>query len=128
MITFKHVGDLSKTKKSLLRSSEVVRRGILNKYGQAGVDALSSATPVDTGVTAASWTYKIFSSPEKSTIAFYNTNTADNKNKTNIAILLQYDHATGNGGWVQGIDYINPAIKPVFDNIVNEMWKEVTRK
>ena len=109
MIHFRHTGDFSKLTRFMERAKEAVRLGDLNKYGRAGVAALSSATPVDSGETAASWYYEI-----------------TNKNNT-IAILLQYGHGTGTGGWVQGRDYINPAIQPIFDQIAEYAWKEVTR-
>ena len=98
--------------------------GILDKYGREGVEALSAATPVDSGKTASSWKYDIEHSSRGASISFSNTNI--NKG-VNIAIILQYGHGTRNGGYVQGRDYINPAIQPVFDRIVNEAWKEVTQ-
>ena len=95
----------------------------LDKYGNQGVAALSSATPVDTGLTAASWYYEIEQKPGSTVITFCNSNI---QNGIPIAIILQYGHATGNGGWVQGRDYINPALRPVFDKIAEKAWKEVT--
>lgn len=124
LITFKHKGDFSKTTRYFNRAREVVRRGILDKYGKAGVAALSSATPVDTGVTAQSWSYKIENTSGSSKLTFYNSNV---ENGIIIAIILQYGHGTGTGGWVEGRDYINPAVQPVFDQIVNDLWGEVTR-
>nr|WP_330371635.1 hypothetical protein [Marvinbryantia formatexigens] len=100
-----------------------MRLGVLDKYGRAGVDALSSATPVDSGETASSWGYEIEHSAGSSRIIF--TNSHINKG-VSIAIILQYGHGTGTGGYVEGRDYINPAIQPVFDNLVKEAWKEVT--
>lgn len=97
---------------------------ILSKYGQIGVDALSSATPVDTGKTASSWSYKIKRQNGKISLEFHNSNI--NKGVP-IAIILQYGHATSNGGWVQGRDYINPAVQPLFDKIIEELRKEVDR-
>lgn len=96
----------------------------LSYYGQKGVDALSKATPVDTGKTAASWGYKITEEEGKVTIAWTNSNVV---NGIPIAIIIQYGHATGNGGWVEGRDYINPALQPIFDGILRDVWKEVTR-
>lgn len=123
MITFKHHGDFSKATRYLSKLQKAIKLGILDKYGARGVSALSSATPVDTGQTAGSWSYKVSRSGSGATIAFYNSH--ENKG-VNIAIILQYGHGTGTGGWVQGRDYINPAIQPVFDEIVEAVWKEVT--
>ena len=124
MITFRQKGDFSKLTKFLERAKEAVRMGDLDKYGREGVAALSSATPVDTGLTASSWYYEIENRNGRATISFNNRNI---QNGVPIAIILQYGHATGNGGWVQGRDYINPAIQPVFDRIADEAWKEVTK-
>lgn len=123
MISFRHKGNYSKATRYFERLREVVRLGVLDKYGQAGVDALSSATPVDSGETASSWGYEIEHSAGSSRIIF--TNSHINKG-VSIAIILQYGHGTGTGGYVEGRDYINPAIQPVFDNLVKEAWKEVT--
>ena len=103
---------------------EVVKLGNLDKYGREGVAALASATPVDTGLTASSWRYEIQHRNDSVSIAFYNDNI---QNGVPIAIILQYGHGTRNGGYVQGRDYINPAIKPIFDKITEDAWKEVTR-
>ena len=124
MIKFTHNGDFSKTNRFLERARNVARMGELDKYGQAGVDALSSATPKDSGKTASSWYYEIERQNGRVTINFNNSNV--NKGVP-IAIILQYGHATGTGGWVEGRDYINPAIRPIFDEIANNAWKEVTR-
>ena len=124
MIKFTHKGDFSKTNRFLERARNVARMGELDKYGQAGVDALSSATPKDSGKTASSWYYEIERQNGRVTINFNNSNV--NKGVP-IAIILQYGHATGTGGWVEGRDYINPAIRPIFDEIANNAWKEVTR-
>ena len=123
MIKFRHKGDFSKTTKLLERSIPFVRLGLLDKYGRAGVAALASATPVDSGLTASSWYYKIENKKDSTTISFLNSNV---QNGVPIAIILQYGHGTRNGGWVEGRDYINPAIKPIFDRLVNEAWREVT--
>ena len=123
MISFRHKGDLSKTRRSLERAKEAVRLGILDKYGREGVAALASATPTESGKTAESWFYEIEHSANSTKITFNNSNF--NKGVP-IAIILQFGHGTGTGGWVQGRDYINPAIQPVFDRIVQEVWKEVT--
>lgn len=96
----------------------------LRDYAEKGVIALMSATPVDTGLTASSWYYKIIESDGQCKIEFCNSNI---QNYVPIAIILQYGHATRNGGYVQGRDYINPAIKPIFDEIAKSAWKEVTK-
>lgn len=123
MITFRQKGDFSKATSYLEKLREKARLGVLDKYGREGVAALSSATPKDTGLTAASWFYTIERSSDSIAIVFNNSN----RNKgVMIAIILQYGHGTGTGGWVQGRDYINPAIQPVFDKIAEQVWKEVT--
>lgn len=123
MISFRHKGDFSKADRYLEKLRESVKLGVLNKYGRAGVAALSSATPVDTGLTANSWFYEIEHSSGSDKIVFNNSNI---QNGVPIAIILQYGHGTGTGGWVQGRDYINPAIQPIFDQMTKEVWKEVT--
>lgn len=124
MITFRQKGDFSKLTRFLERAKEVVHVGDLDKYGREGVAALASATPVDTGLTANSWRYEIEQKKGSISISFHNTNI---QNGVPIAVILQYGHATRNGGWVQGRDYINPAIQPIFDKIANEAWREVTK-
>lgn len=125
MITFRQKGDFSNLSGFLERAKETVNLGILNKYGRAGVAALSSATPVDTGKTAASWTYEIVRQNGGVSIEFHNTNV---QRGIPIAIILQTGHATGTGGWVEGRNYINPAIQPIFDKIAKEAWEEVVKK
>lgn len=124
MISFRQKGDFKKFNSYLERLEEVIKFGKLNKYGERGVSALASATPVDTGLTANSWKYTINRQKDSVAISFENTNV---NNGVSIAILLQYGHGTRNGGYVQGRDYINPAIQPLFDQIAEEAWKEVTR-
>ena len=124
MITFRQKGDFSKLTRFLERAKETVRLGDLDRYGREGVAALASATPVESGVTANSWYYKIEHTKGSASINFYNSNI---QNGVPIAIILQYGHGTGTGGWVQGRDYINPAIQPVFDRIANDAWREVTK-
>ena len=124
MITFRQKGDFSKLTRYLERVKEVIRRGDLDKYGRAGVAALASATPIDTGLTASSWYYEIEHSNGSAVISFHNSNI---QNGVPIAIILQYGHGTGTGGWVEGRDFINPAIRPIFDAIANDAWREVTR-
>ena len=124
MISFRQKGDFSKLTHFLEKSKNAVHLGDLDKYGREGVAALSSATPMDTGVTANSWYYKIVSKNGSVTISFYNSNI---QNGVPIAIILQYGHGTRNGGWVEGRDYINPSIQPIFDRITNDAWREVTK-
>lgn len=124
MISFRQKGDFSKLTRFLERAKETVRLGNLDKYGREGVAALSSATPVDSGLTADSWYYKIDNKHGSAKISFYNSNIQDG---VPIAIILQYGHGTGTGGWVEGRDYINPAIQPIFDKIANDAWREVTK-
>ena len=126
MISFRQKGDFSKLTRFLEKSKEAVRVGdLLDKYGREGVAALSSATPIDSGKTANSWNYEITNKNGSVTISFNNSNI---QNGVPIAIILQYGHGTKNGGWVQGRDYINPAIQPVFDEIVDKAWREVTKR
>lgn len=124
MISFRHKGDFSKANKYFERVKEAAKLGVLDKYGRAGVAALSSATPVDSGLTANSWSYNIKRQNGSVIIEFCNSHF--NKGVP-IAIILQYGHGTGTGGWVQGRDYINPAIQPIFDQMVEEAWREVTK-
>lgn len=124
MISFSHKGDFSKLTRFLERAKHSVNLSILDKYGREGVAALASATPVDTGLTASSWYYKIENKNNRIRINFYNSNI---QNGVPIAIILQYGHGTGTGGWVEGFDYINPAIQPIFNKIANDAWREVTK-
>jgi hypothetical protein len=124
MITFRHRGDFSNLTKFLEKAKNTVRLGDLDKYGREGVAALAAATPIDTGLTANSWSYEIIHKNGSVSITFNNSNI---QNGVPIAIILQYGHGTGNGGWVEGRDYINPAIRPVFDKIASEAWREVTK-
>lgn len=123
-IRWTHKGDWSKTHKFLIKITNKDYLNVLSKYGQLGVAALSSATPVDSGKTATSWHYEIVREGENLSLTFNNTNV--NKG-VNIAIILQYGHGTGTGGYVRGRDYINPAIQPIFDKLANDLWKEVNR-
>ena len=124
MISFRQKGDFSKLTRFLERAKESVKIGDLDKYGREGVAALSSATPIDSGKTANSWSYEITNKDGSVTITFNNSNI---QNGVPIAIILQYGHGTRNGGWVEGRDYINPAIQPIFDQIVNDAWREVNK-
>lgn len=125
MITFKEKGNFSKLNTYLEKIKESIKIGNLDKYGRDGIAALSSATPKETGKTASSWYYEIKRENGSVSINFNNTNV--NKGVP-IAIILQMGHATRNGGWVEGIDYINPALKPIFEQLANEAWEEVTKK
>ena len=98
---------------------------ILDKYGEIGVRALMDATPIDTGKTRASWYYRINEQDGRLCLQFCNSNVSD---YVVVAVILQYGHATGTGGWVEGTDYINPAIAPVFDQMVNDIWEEINSR
>lgn len=124
MITFRQKGDFSKLNRYFKRVKEVVKVGDLDRIGREGVQALSSATPRDTGLTATSWEYSIERSSNRVSITFNNTNI---QNGVPIAIILQYGHGTRNGGYVQGRDYINPAIQPIFNKLAKDAWEEVTK-
>ena len=124
MIGFRQKGDFSKTTKFLTKLKQNVDISTFEKYGKKGVAALASATPVDSGLTANSWYYKIEKTNTSISLLFCNSNI---QNGVPIAVILQYGHGTRNGGWVQGRDYINPAIQPIFDQIVKEAWGEVTK-
>ena len=124
MIKFRQKGDFSNLTRFLERAKNLVHISDLDRYGREGVAALASATPVDTGKTAASWYYDIKINKESASITFNNSNI---QNGVPIAIILQYGHGTRNGGWVEGRDYINPAIQPIFDQIVDDAWREVNK-
>ncbi len=124
IIQFKQKGDFSKTESFLKKLRKLDLDSILNKYGQLGVQALAKATPVDTGKTAESWDYTIKKERGSVTITWTNSNV---NNGVPIALLIQYGHGTGTGGYVQGIDYIKPAIRPIFDDLAKALWEEVTR-
>ena len=123
MITLRTKGDFSKLTSHLEKLKKLARISILDEYGKKGVAALSAATPVKTGLTASSWYYEIEHGDGHATLSFFNSNI--NKGVP-IAIILQYGHGTGTGGWVEGRDYINPALAPVFDELANKLWREVT--
>ena len=124
MIRFSHKGDFSKLTRYLVNAKKAVKAKDLDKFGKEGVAALASMTPVDSGLTANSWYYEIENSEGSSTIRFCNSNI---QNGVPIAIILQYGHGTRNGGWVEGRDYINPSVQPIFDEIVKKAWGEVTK-
>lgn len=123
MITYSSRGSFKKTYMLFEKLREGVQQGTLDKYGREGVAALAAATPLDTGETAKCWTYEIVRENGRTSIIFDNSHV---EKHVNIAIILQYGHGTRNGGWVEGRDYINPAIQPIFDKIANTAWKEVT--
>lgn len=124
MISFRQKGDFSNLTNFLEKAKNVFHVGDLDRYGREGVAALASATPVDSGKTASSWYYEIEHKDGSAVISFHNSNI---QNRVPIAIILQYGHGTGTGGWVEGRDYINPAIQPVFDKLANDAWKGVTK-
>ena len=117
-------GSFKKIERFLKRDRNPALKSILQKYGEIGVQRLASATPIDSGITALSWSYNIERTTTGWNLNFDNSNI--NKG-VKIALLLQYGHGTVGGGWVEGIDYINPALRPVFQSIVDEIWKEVTK-
>lgn len=117
-------GDWSKTTEYLKRVNRAFYTGVFDRYGQEGVNALASATPIDSGATASSWSYKVTRENGKISIHWTNSNVNDG---VNIAVILQYGHGTGTGGYVEGVDYINPALVPIFTEMIESLWKEVTR-
>lgn len=124
MISFRQKGDFKKLNGYLEKLREGLKTGILDRYGNEGVEALAAATPKHTGLTSESWTYRIIHGRDSITITFDNTNI---QNGVPIAIILQYGHVTRNGGYVEGIDYINPAVRPIFERLAEEAWEEVKR-
>ena len=124
MIKVSHKGNFSKLTSYLGRVKRAVNPSMLDKYGAEGVAALASATPVETGLTANSWYYRITRDDQTVKLEFLNSNI---QNGVPIAIILQYGHGTRNGGWVEGRDYINPTIQPIFDRISKDLWREVTK-
>lgn len=123
MIKFKQRGNFNNTERFFKRAQKMDFFRNLEKYAREGVTALASATPVDSGTTAASWGYEIQKRHGKVSIYWTNSNI---NNGVPIAVILQYGHGTNNGRYVQGRDYINPAIRPIFDKIAENAWKEVT--
>lgn len=122
MIEARLKGNTKKLDNFFERLLEGVNIGKLDKYGKQGVQALMNATPVDTGLTKYSWYYTITNEKGNVRLSFHNSHI---NNGVNIALILQYGHATRNGGWVEGIDYINPALQPIFQKLADEAWKEV---
>jgi len=123
MISFTHKGDFRNTKRFLTGAKLFKLKRALEPYGRAGVLALSRATPVDTGITAHSWDYELIVKRDSCSITWTNSNMT--KDQVPVAILLQYGHATRSGKYIQGVDYINPALRPIFDRIATEVWKEI---
>lgn len=121
-IKFKHRGNFNHMERFLNKMQKRQYLNVLDKYGQMGVIALQQNTPKDSGKTAESWTYEIERTEDRTNIYWVNTN--ENKGVV-IAVILQYGHGTGTGGYVQGRDYINPAMRPIFDQIAEEAWEEV---
>ena len=124
VIVCRQKGDWKKTKGFLKRCSALKLDDILAQYGREGVEALEMATPKDTGKTAASWNYRVTKGADSIVITWSNTNVVDD---VPIAVILQYGHSTRNGGYVEGVDYINPAMKPIFEEIARKAWREVQR-
>lgn len=123
MITIKVKGDSKRTEKFINNAKRLDLNRLLSSYGAAGVAVLASATPKDSGLTAMSWDYTITSTPWGVEVSWFNRNI---QNGSAIAMLIQYGHGTGTGGYVQGYDYINPAMRPIFDKMADDLWKEVT--
>lgn len=124
MITFVHKGNFEKTETFLKRAKEAEFLNRLDAVAREGVSALAAATPVNTGKTASSWDYEIVRTKTGATIYWTNSNVNDG---VPVAILIQYGHSTGEGAYVQGTDFINPAMVPVFNNIAESAWREVIR-
>ena len=124
MIKVTHKGSFKNVEAFLKRMKKREQFAILEKYGPIGVKALAAATPVDSSETANSWYYEIVDRPGYFSIQWLNSNMEDG---ISIAAIIQYGHATRNGSWVEGRDYINPEMRPIFDQIANDMWKEVTK-
>lgn len=122
-VTIKHKGNMFKQYKLKKRSTRKHMVAILEKYGQQAVEALKAATPKDTGKTAESWYYEVAQTDHGARLDFKNSNEVNGW--FNVAIMLQYGHGTRNGGWVEGRDYINPALQPIFDDMAKRAWKEV---
>lgn len=124
MIRVKCTGGFTKTEKFLMGMSKLSVRSILEKYGKRGVDILRANTPVDSGKTASMWNYTISTGKKGSSITWTNSSTAGS---VPIVILLQYGHSTGNGGYVSGVDFINPSLARIFDDMSNDIWREVIK-
>ena len=123
-ITVNAKGSFKNLNSFLERAKHVIKISTLDKYGKMGVDALKRATPSDSGETADSWHYEIIRDEDRTSIIWGNDNVVDG---VNIALILQYGHATKSGSWVEGVDYINPALQPVFDDLARECWREIEK-
>lgn len=126
MIKVTSSGSFAKSQAFLQRMQNRTQFKVLHKYGPIGVAALANATPKESATTASSWYYEIAERPGYFAIHWLNSN-VEGPGAIPIAAIIQYGHATGNGGYVQGVDYINPALQPIFDQIVADMWREVTK-
>jgi len=124
MIKLSHRGSFKNSENFLTKVQKIRVKSVLDKYGRRGVAELAKATPIDTGNTASLWSFDIYVSNTRFSISWKNSNV---NNGVPVAILLQYGHGTRNGGYVQGRDYINPTLKPIFDNLADEAWKEITK-
>lgn len=123
MIKIKTSGSTKNTQSFLKSMKSLEIRTFCEAAGERGAAALRASTPLDSGLTAASWSYEVRVEGDRTIISWLNTNS---ESGVNVAIILQYGHGTGTGGWVAGRDYINPSIKPIFDSISNDVWKKVT--
>ena len=124
MITVQQKGDFSKTESFFKNPIRAIQLAQIKKYADEAIAALEAATPVDTGLTANSWYYEIVEDEQGVELQFCNSNI---QNGVQIAVILQNGHATRNGGWVEGIDYIDPALRPIFEKITEKVWKGVTK-
>ena len=124
-ITFRQHGDFSRLSKYLSKSLDTAAMRHFQRYGEEGVEALKAATPVDSGKTATSWSYEIKQNGSVYSLEFHNSNVADGW--FNVAIMLDVGHGTGTGGWVEGLNYIDPAIRPIFERMAHDLWLEVTK-
>jgi len=122
MITFRHKGDFSKTTRFLIKAEKGIDFGVIDEYGKKIVEALREYTPKRTGKTSESWYYEVKRTKSGASLMFRNSNI---QNGENVAILIRYGHGTGSGGYVQGVDYISPALRPVFEELADRLWKEV---
>lgn len=124
MIKFKHKGNFKNTDKFFSDIYSIDYKNMLSIYGREGAQALESATPVSTGETARAWKYDIIKNKNGYQIVWSNTNMVDG---IPVVILIQYGHGTKNGGYVEGIDFVNPALAPIFKKMADRIWKEVTK-
>lgn len=125
-VTFTMKGNFNKLNNWFEKSLEVINLGKLDSYGRMGVRALEQYTPKDTGLTSQSWSYEIVRD-QKNSIISISFNNSNLNNGIPIAILIQYGHSTRSGTWVEGVDYINPALRPIFEEIADELWEEVIK-